>query len=121
MRLSHACDADLQFLRRKWARELDYRLRKYLWAFKDNRISVCFEYEYHDARWGGPPLFMELKPGLAHMTYCHAAHADTHSAGCIMDLVGNTPWHTCRRGVEVVRDMHCTMHGQEGVGSVKLK
>ena len=42
----------LQFLRRKWDRELDYRLRKYLWAFMENRISVCFEYEYHDARWG---------------------------------------------------------------------
>ncbi|GAB4816771.1 hypothetical protein N2152v2_003817 [Parachlorella kessleri] len=37
------------FLRRKWDRELNYRLRKYLWAFTDNRISVCFEYEYHDA------------------------------------------------------------------------
>eukprot|EP00775_Hariotina_reticulata_P008213 gene8213-8405_t len=38
-----------QFLHNKWARERDYKLRKYLWAFKDNRISVCFEYEYHDA------------------------------------------------------------------------
>ena len=37
------------FLRRKWARELDYRLRKELWAFTDNRISVRFEYEWHDA------------------------------------------------------------------------
>jgi len=36
------------FLRRKWERELDYVLRKYLWAFHDNRIAVCFEYEYHD-------------------------------------------------------------------------
>ena len=39
----------LQFLKRKWERELDYKLRKYLWAFQDNRIAVCFEYEYHDA------------------------------------------------------------------------
>jgi nuclear transport factor 2 (NTF2) superfamily protein len=39
-----------QFLRRKWARELDYKLRKYLWAFRDNRIAVCFEYEYRDAK-----------------------------------------------------------------------
>src|SRR5919204_6502864 len=37
------------FLRRKWARELDYRLRKELWAFTGNRISVRFEYESHDA------------------------------------------------------------------------
>lgn len=38
-----------EFLRRKWARELDYRLMKELWAFTDNRISVRFEYEWHDA------------------------------------------------------------------------
>jgi uncharacterized protein len=37
-----------EFLTRKWARELDYRLRKELWCFMDNRIAVRFEYEYHD-------------------------------------------------------------------------
>ena len=37
------------FLRRKWARELDYRLRKSLWAFGENRIAVRFEYESRDA------------------------------------------------------------------------
>jgi nuclear transport factor 2 (NTF2) superfamily protein len=36
-------------LYRKWARELDYKLRKELWAFSDNRIAVRFEYESHDA------------------------------------------------------------------------
>ncbi len=36
------------FLKRKWARELDYRLKKELWSFTENRISVCFEYEWHD-------------------------------------------------------------------------
>jgi nuclear transport factor 2 (NTF2) superfamily protein len=36
------------FLRRKWAKELDYRLQKELWSFTDNRISVRFEYEWHD-------------------------------------------------------------------------
>ena len=36
------------FLRRKWAKELDYRLMKELWAFTDYRISVRFEYEWHD-------------------------------------------------------------------------
>jgi uncharacterized protein len=36
------------FLRRKWARELDYRLMKELWAFSGNRISVRFEYESRD-------------------------------------------------------------------------
>ncbi len=45
--------AIVEFLRRKWARELDYHLRKELWSFTDNRISVRFEYECHDAggRW----------------------------------------------------------------------
>src|SRR5512145_2132279 len=36
------------FLRRKWAKELGYRLRKTLWGFRDNRIAVSFEYEWHD-------------------------------------------------------------------------
>lgn len=36
------------FLRRKWAREHEYRLRKTLWAFTGNRIAVRFEYEWHD-------------------------------------------------------------------------
>lgn len=39
----------VRFLRRKWAKELDYRLMKELWAFTDNRISVRFEYEWHNA------------------------------------------------------------------------
>ncbi len=37
------------FLRRKWERELDYALRKDLWAFTGNRIAVRFQYEWHDA------------------------------------------------------------------------
>ena len=36
------------FLYRKWARELDYRLKKTLWAFHENRIAVSFEYEWRD-------------------------------------------------------------------------
>jgi uncharacterized protein len=36
------------FLTRKWARELDYRLIKELWAFTSNRIAVRFAYEWHD-------------------------------------------------------------------------
>lgn len=36
------------FLRRKWAKELDYRLRKTLWGFRGNRVAVSFEYEWHD-------------------------------------------------------------------------
>ena len=41
-------EAIVDFLRRKWERELDYRLRKELWCFTGNRISVRFEYESHD-------------------------------------------------------------------------
>jgi hypothetical protein len=37
------------FLTQKWAKELDYRLIKELWAYDRNRISVRFQYEYHDA------------------------------------------------------------------------
>ncbi|WP_263415752.1 nuclear transport factor 2 family protein [Terriglobus albidus] len=40
--------AVIEFLRRKWNRELDYRLKKELWAFRDNRIAVKFFYEWHD-------------------------------------------------------------------------
>ena len=41
-------EAIVQFLRRKWTRELDYRLIKELWAFDDARIAVRFAYEWHD-------------------------------------------------------------------------
>ena len=38
-----------EFLTRKWQRELDYRLIKEVWAFRENRIAVRFAYEWHDA------------------------------------------------------------------------
>jgi len=38
----------IEFLTRKWNKELDYRLIKELWAFEGNRIAVRFAYEYHD-------------------------------------------------------------------------
>ncbi|MBE3602130.1 nuclear transport factor 2 family protein [bacterium] len=41
-------DAIVAFLIRKWNKELDYRLIKELWAFRDNRIAVRFAYEWHD-------------------------------------------------------------------------
>lgn len=41
-------DAIKQFLRRKWAKEQDYKLRKELWCFQGSRIAVRFEYEWHD-------------------------------------------------------------------------
>ena len=42
------CEAIVEFLRCKWARELDYRLMKELWCFTGTRIAVRFEYESHD-------------------------------------------------------------------------
>ncbi len=41
-------EAIVEFLTRKWAKELDYRLIKELWAFEGNRIAVRFAYEWHD-------------------------------------------------------------------------
>ena len=41
-------DEIVAFLARKWRRELDYRLIKEIWAFRDNRIAVRFAYEFHD-------------------------------------------------------------------------
>ena len=41
-------EAIVAFLRRKWARELDYRLIKELWGFRENRMAVRFAYECHD-------------------------------------------------------------------------
>ena len=43
-------EAIVQFLTRKWTRELDYRLIKELWAFRENRIAVRFAYEWRDDR-----------------------------------------------------------------------
>ena len=41
-------DEIVGFLKRKWVRELDYRLIKEVWAWNDNRIAVRFAYEWHD-------------------------------------------------------------------------
>jgi nuclear transport factor 2 (NTF2) superfamily protein len=42
-------EAIVAFLDRKWRTELEYRLIKELWAYRDNRIAVRFAYEWHDA------------------------------------------------------------------------
>ncbi|NUW41259.1 nuclear transport factor 2 family protein [Nonomuraea rhodomycinica] len=42
-------DEIVDFLTRKWRKELDYALRKELWTFTDDRIAVRFQYEWHDA------------------------------------------------------------------------
>lgn len=38
----------VQFLTKKWQKELEYKLKKELWSYTENRISVRFEYEWHD-------------------------------------------------------------------------
>ncbi|MCR4538384.1 nuclear transport factor 2 family protein [Pseudomonas sp. 18.1.10] len=45
---AHGREQAKGFLTRKWAKELDYRLIKELWAFTDNRIAVRYAYEWHD-------------------------------------------------------------------------
>lgn len=46
-------DAIIEFLKRKWNKELNYQLKKEYWAHTDNRIAVRFEYEYQteDGKW----------------------------------------------------------------------
>jgi uncharacterized protein len=44
----HGREEVREFLKTKWSKELDYKLKKELWAFMDNRIAVRFEYEWHD-------------------------------------------------------------------------
>jgi len=41
-------DEVVAFLTRKWEKELGYRLKKELWGFRENRMAVRFEYEWHD-------------------------------------------------------------------------
>ena len=40
--------AVVEFLKRKWERELDYKRKKKLWGFRENRMAVKFQYEWHD-------------------------------------------------------------------------
>ena len=39
----------IEFLKRKWETELDYKLKKELWGFRENRMAVRFEYEWHNS------------------------------------------------------------------------
>jgi uncharacterized protein len=71
--------AIVEFLTRKWVRELDYRLIKELWAFHENRIAVRFAYEWHDdgGQWFrsyGNENWEFNKEGL--MTHRHASIND---------------------------------------------
>lgn len=75
----HGRDAVIAFLKKKWARELDYKLKKELWGFRENRIAVRFEYESRDAsgRWYrsyGNELWQFNNEGL--MTHRYASIND---------------------------------------------
>jgi nuclear transport factor 2 (NTF2) superfamily protein len=41
-------EAVKEFLKRKWEKELDYKLKKELWGFRENRMAVAFQYEWHN-------------------------------------------------------------------------
>ena len=56
--------AIVEFLTRKWSKELDYRLIKELWAFPDNRIAVRFAYEWHDDARPVVPLLRQRELGV---------------------------------------------------------
>ena len=73
------------FLKRKWARELDYRLEKNLWCFTGNRIAVRCEYECHDSegRWWRSHLYDRFATPL------HPASAGGPGGGI---LKAGTPW-----------------------------
>jgi len=62
------------FLTRKWEKELDYKLKKELWGFRENRMAVRFEYEWHDhaGQWFrsyGNELWEFDENGLMHKRY----------------------------------------------------
>ncbi|GHN01511.1 hypothetical protein WSM22_30000 [Cytophagales bacterium WSM2-2] len=44
----HGREEVKQFLKRKWEKELNYKLKKELWGFREDRMAVRFEYEWHD-------------------------------------------------------------------------
>jgi uncharacterized protein len=54
----------IEFLRRKWSRELGYALRKDLWSFQGNRIAVRFQYESHDAAGQWVPQLRQRTVGV---------------------------------------------------------
>lgn len=66
--------AVLAFLKRKWSTELDYRLKKELFTFGDDRIAVQFEYEYHN---GAGQTFRAY--GLEHWVFAEDGRMKTRT------------------------------------------
>ena len=68
----------IAFLSRKWAKELDYRLMKELWAFAENRIAVRFAYEWPTTRITGiAPMAMKTGNSVMMGSWLHGLHQST--------------------------------------------
>ena len=130
----------IEFLTRKWAKELDYRLIKELWAFTDNRIAVRFAYEWHDeaGNWfraygnencrnlftlKNRPAFIVhgcFYPGYGHFD-CGGAgqnllvvHGMQNAFGIVAQFFGNNLKHDAFRDFLI---FHCRTNHPAGVGN----
>jgi hypothetical protein len=80
----------LQFLKRKWNRELDYRLIKEMWAFDSARIAVRFAYEWHDdsGQWyrsyGNENWEFDAQ-GIMHHRYASINDLPIHLSECLFN------------------------------------
>lgn len=87
-------DQVVAFLRRKWSRELDYRLKKSLWAWTEHRIAVRFEYEWHDSEnqwWRSHGNEMWEFDDNGYMTHRYASINDQRIAEAERRLLGVPP------------------------------
>jgi nuclear transport factor 2 (NTF2) superfamily protein len=92
----------VDFLTSKWAHELDYALRKSLWGFRENRIAVRFQYEWHDdsGRWWrsyGNELWEFTEEGL--MSRREASINDVAITPAERRILGPRPAH--EHGVDI--------------------
>ena len=83
-------EAIVDFLRRKWAKELDYRLRKELWCFTGDRISVRFEYESRDPRDSGGEATATSTGSSMSSATCAAATRASTTTGSTTPTGGST-------------------------------
>jgi Protein of unknown function (DUF1348)/Domain of unknown function (DUF4145) len=88
----------IAFLSRKWAKELDYRLIKELWAFTGNRIAVRFAYGWHDdsGHWyrsyGRQKLKLKLNDAIA-LLVRNGLDARVQKALDVVRVIGNDALH----------------------------
>jgi hypothetical protein len=83
----------IAFLSRKWAKELDYRLIKELWAFAGNRIAVRFAYEWHNESVTGiAPMAMRIGSSMTTGSWRQDMHQSTISPS--WKPIANTTGHS---------------------------